>query len=125
MKELQGENAKRVFLAHKDDNDNILEVVGLRPWYRKASLLGMAPVIAMSTGVGHCSCLRLPTTRDHMPLCSYEARIAMRQHFLSMFCLLLSLDPNNCGCLQAYIILVNEETFVGMCLGGFGMMTYL
>jgi hypothetical protein len=73
LKDLEDENAARMFMAHEDDDDNILEAVGLGPWYRKASLLGMAAVTALST--------------------------------------------------ETYIM--NEETFVGMCLGGFGMMTYL
>jgi len=71
--ELEGDNSVRMFMAQKEEGQSLLEAVGLGQWYRKASLLGMFTVTAMSK--------------------------------------------------EMYIM--NEETFVGMCLGGFGLMTYL
>jgi len=71
--ELEGENNIRMFMAEKEEGETLLEAAGLGPWYRKATLMGMFAVTAMSK--------------------------------------------------EMYIL--NEETFVGLCLGGFGFMTYL
>ena len=105
---LQELNEESAFFAEEEEHVSIFEAAGLGPWYRKAQLGFMFGVTAVSKEV---------------------RGLGARKGALWLLCLTWVWKLQRCVCailrFCAQMYIMNEETFVAGCLGGFGLLLYL